>query len=207
MKINDASRSSGLSRDMIRYYEKIGLLSPSRLPNGYRDYTDDDLYLLTVVKYLSNLGVPLKRISKAFETGQTGLLEEDLRSEIDHLNLLKNAQGMCDKLIVGVTVDELVSYKGKQAVIPFLDHIDETAEAIGGQYVLSRKPNPANVAVSTDPDIIREEIGKTVQICLKYRCPCDITLKDISTVGYKPQNLIVWAETASSVLDEFYGEA
>ena len=90
MKINDASRSSGLSRDMIRYYEKIGLVSPSRLPNGYRDYTDDDLYLLTVIKYLSNLGVPLKRISKAFETGQTNILEEDLRGEIDHLNQLKS---------------------------------------------------------------------------------------------------------------------
>lgn len=43
---------------------------------------------------------------------------------IGHLNLLKNAKGMCDKLIVGVTVDELVSYKGKQAMIPFEDRIE-----------------------------------------------------------------------------------
>ena len=43
---------------------------------------------------------------------------------IGHLNLLKNARGMCDKLIVGVTVDELVSYKGKQAMIPFEDRIE-----------------------------------------------------------------------------------
>ena len=28
---------------------------------------------------------------------------------IGHLNLLKNARGMCDKLIVGVTTDELVT--------------------------------------------------------------------------------------------------
>jgi len=38
---------------------------------------------------------------------------------IGHLNLLKNAKGLCDKLIVGVTTDELVSYKNKRAVIPF----------------------------------------------------------------------------------------
>lgn len=43
---------------------------------------------------------------------------------IGHLNLFKNAKGMCDKLIVGVTVDELVSYKGKQAMIPFEDRIE-----------------------------------------------------------------------------------
>ena len=43
---------------------------------------------------------------------------------IGHLNLLKNAKGMCDKLIVGVTVDALVAYKGKQAMIPFEDRIE-----------------------------------------------------------------------------------
>lgn len=43
---------------------------------------------------------------------------------IGHLNLLKNAKGMCDKLVVGVTVDELVEYKGKNAMIPFEDRIE-----------------------------------------------------------------------------------
>lgn len=43
---------------------------------------------------------------------------------IGHLNLFKNAKGMCDRLVVGVTVDELVAYKGKQAMIPFEDRIE-----------------------------------------------------------------------------------
>lgn len=43
---------------------------------------------------------------------------------IGHLNLLKNAKGMCDYLVVGVTVDELVAYKGKKAMIPFEDRIE-----------------------------------------------------------------------------------
>ena len=43
---------------------------------------------------------------------------------VGHLTLFKNAKGLCDKLIVGVTVDELVSYKGKNAVIPFQDRIE-----------------------------------------------------------------------------------
>lgn len=43
---------------------------------------------------------------------------------IGHLNLLKNAKGMCDRLIVGVTIDELVHYKGKSALIPFEDRME-----------------------------------------------------------------------------------
>ena len=45
---------------------------------------------------------------------------------VGHLNLLKNAKGMCDKLVVGVTVDDLVKYKGKEAFIPF----NERAEIV-----------------------------------------------------------------------------
>jgi glycerol-3-phosphate cytidylyltransferase len=43
---------------------------------------------------------------------------------IGHLTLLKNAKGLCDRLIVGVTVDELVAYKNKTAVIPFAERLE-----------------------------------------------------------------------------------
>jgi glycerol-3-phosphate cytidylyltransferase len=43
---------------------------------------------------------------------------------IGHLNLLKNAKGLCDKLIVGVTIDELVTYKYKKAIIPFEERLE-----------------------------------------------------------------------------------
>jgi glycerol-3-phosphate cytidylyltransferase len=44
---------------------------------------------------------------------------------IGHLNLLRNAKMMCDKLVVGVTVDEIIpGNKGKHAVIPFTERLE-----------------------------------------------------------------------------------
>lgn len=56
---------------------------------------------------------------------------------IGHLNLLRNAKGMCDKLIVGVTTDELVSYKNKKSVIP---HNERMEIVRANQYVDSVVP-------------------------------------------------------------------
>tara|TARA_B110000091_G_scaffold148206_1_gene157868 strand:+ start:1037 stop:1462 length:426 start_codon:yes stop_codon:yes gene_type:complete len=43
---------------------------------------------------------------------------------VGHVNLLRNARGMCDKLVVGVTTDELVSYKNKKSVISFEERME-----------------------------------------------------------------------------------
>ena len=43
---------------------------------------------------------------------------------IGHLIMLKNAKSLCDRLIVGVTTDDLVSYKGKKAIIPFEERLE-----------------------------------------------------------------------------------
>ena len=70
--------------------------------------------------------------------------------------------------------------------------------------MLSRKPNPANVAICTDPELIKSETEETVKACLAHGCPDDIVLKDISTVSHRPENLIVWAQTVNDVLDQYY---
>lgn len=43
---------------------------------------------------------------------------------VGHVKILQNAKSLCDKLIVGVTVDDLVKYKNKKAVIPFEERIE-----------------------------------------------------------------------------------
>lgn len=62
---------------------------------------------------------------------------------IGHLNLLRNARSMCDHLIVGVTSDELVSYKYKRAVIPFKERMEiirciQYVDTVVGQYDMDK---------------------------------------------------------------------
>lgn len=62
---------------------------------------------------------------------------------IGHLNLLKNAKAMCDKLIVGITTDELVAYKGKRALIPYEDRAEivrsiKYVDAVVPQYNMDK---------------------------------------------------------------------
>ena len=60
--------------------------------------------------------------SNKFEIGYTtGVFD---LFHVGHLRLLKRAKEKCIKLIVGVTTDELVSYKYKKAVIPFEERLE-----------------------------------------------------------------------------------
>jgi choline-phosphate cytidylyltransferase/glycerol-3-phosphate cytidylyltransferase len=43
---------------------------------------------------------------------------------VGHVRVLKNASAMCDRLIVGVTNDDLVLYKNKKPVIPFHERLE-----------------------------------------------------------------------------------
>ncbi len=63
MNISHASKQSGVSTKTIRYYESIDLIPPAnRLPNGYRDYTDNDVSTLQFIQRARNLGFTLKDV-------------------------------------------------------------------------------------------------------------------------------------------------
>ena len=128
--------------------------------------------------------------------------------EVDYLlSVAKRFQytyyGCCEPLDDKISVLKKIPNLRKIGCSPWAS-VEKCAEQIGGDYVLSRKPNPAYVAISTDPDVVRNEIEETVKACIKYGCAYDYVLKDISTVSGRPENLIVWARTVSEVLDKYY---
>ena len=56
MNIGTVSERSGLPAKTIRYYEDIGLISPDRRDNGYRDYSMDDVHRLRFLQRSRSLG-------------------------------------------------------------------------------------------------------------------------------------------------------
>lgn len=130
--------------------------------------------------------------------------------EVDYLHSVADRfaytyYGCCEPLDDKISKLKKIKNLRKLGCSPWAS-VEKCAEQIGGDFVLARKPNPANVAICTDPEVIRRETEETVKACIKYGCPYDIVLKDISTVSNRPENLIVWAQAVSDVLDKYYDE-
>lgn len=76
--IKEAEALTGISRQNIRYYEKMGLLNPKRdAGNGYRKYDEEDIERLKAILLFRKLDMPLEEIHKLLDC------EIDLQQALD----------------------------------------------------------------------------------------------------------------------------
>lgn len=111
--------------------------------------------------------------------------------------------GCCEPLDNVLPMLKSIPNMRKIGVSPWAN-VQACAEQIRGDYVYSRKPNPAFVAGNFSAEAVREETEATIAACRRYGCPTEIILKDISTVSYNPHSLTQWASTVQAVLDQYY---
>lgn len=65
MKIGEASKRSGVSSKMIRYYESIGLLAAApRHDNTYRDFGPEEIHTLRFIHRARSLGFSMEEIAR-----------------------------------------------------------------------------------------------------------------------------------------------
>ncbi len=63
LKIGEVCQRVGLSIRTVRYYEEVGLLTPTdRSPGGFRLYSEDDVRRLEVLKGMKPFGLTLEEI-------------------------------------------------------------------------------------------------------------------------------------------------
>lgn len=82
MRISEIVSKSGMSKDTIRFYEKKGLIKVGRTNsewNNYKEYTDEVLEHLLLIKKAKGFGFTLNEISEL-------------------LSLMKNNQATCEIL-------------------------------------------------------------------------------------------------------------
>ncbi|MFO7900939.1 MAG: hypothetical protein R6V58_18010 [Planctomycetota bacterium] len=107
--------------------------------------------------------------------------------------------GCCDSLDGRMDEVRMIPNVRKVSMSPWVDQ-ERGAEEIGGDYVYSRKPNPALVAPDRfDGGAVRADLIETREICKRHGCPLELILKDISTVRYEPRRLFEWGRIAMEV--------
>ncbi len=102
MKVAQLAQATGVSSDTVRYYARIGLLTPTRDPsNGYKAFNGADLSRLKFIRHAQELGLTLKEVRAVLAEAEAGespcpLVRDlvarhldDLRSKIDALKSLE----------------------------------------------------------------------------------------------------------------------
>ena len=85
--IQDVSNKTGLSTHTLRYYEKEGLISDvERSQGGFRQYTDEDLERLGLIRCLKNTGMSIQEIARFVQLTHEGdhTLEERVELLREH---------------------------------------------------------------------------------------------------------------------------
>ena len=92
MTIKEVEQRTGLPRSVVRFYEKEGLIAPRRGgENGYRDYQEEDVALLTRIAFLRSLDVPIETIARVL--GGQASLADVAATQADALREKQHAAG------------------------------------------------------------------------------------------------------------------
>ncbi len=107
MKIGELAKRVGLTRDTLRFYEKIGLFKPQRSSSGIRDYCDEDIDRLRVIICFKDSGIPLEDIKQYLALVDHGPGNEEERLAI----LIKSKKRLQETLEKLKKTMDLLDYK------------------------------------------------------------------------------------------------
>lgn len=134
LKIGALAKATGVTIDTVRYYERIGLLSPeSRTDAGYREYAPETVKRLRFVRKAQRLGFSLEEIAELLVFGSSPestagdilqITEQKIaeqKTEIDELTQLRDS-------LVHLALD--CTGEGPVQECPILNHFYDESDAV-----------------------------------------------------------------------------
>jgi hypothetical protein len=110
--------------------------------------------------------------------------------------------GCCEPLDRKIDLMKKIPNLRKISISPWND-LERVVKEVGGDYVLSRKPNPAIfIDDAWNPQKARDELKEVLDRAGKG-CHIEFIMKDISTVRYGPERLWEWETIAMDVCEGF----
>ncbi len=104
LTVNGVIKATGLSRETLRYYEKMELLNPQRrATNGYRVYVADDLERLEFIFRTKKAGFTIRKIRELLNLKKSvnatcrlgrDMANEQIRLVDERIAALKDVRGI-----------------------------------------------------------------------------------------------------------------
>ena len=201
-----AARFTEITEGRFRQYEELGLLDPDQILVHCTVAVTDQLPSDDFGGKVRRKDVWGRCAAQIF-----GSVSPAMHDEFD-LAYNEKTFGECGLLYYGccepmdLKIDILRKrFKNlrKVSITPWANP-ERAAEAMGSDLVMAAKPNPANISSAKfNPKPVEDEMVGYLEACKRHGTTCEFVLKDVSTIGNTPENLTLWAETASGVIDRY----
>lgn len=122
MLINEVCKSTGLTKKAILYYEKENFISPKKLSNGYRDYSNEDIKILQEISLYRKLDISVKDIMTILKSkDKIEILnriviekeQKEIRLKIDKIHLERLIEGDMSINEISRLNDEIIQEEKK----------------------------------------------------------------------------------------------
>lgn len=116
---NEIQNKTGLTRKAIEYYEEKGLIKPLKSENGYRDYSKEDMKILSKISLFRKVGLSIFEIKECLSSNGNSLSSilrrkqhqldiEQKKKEVIELIVKKESQTLIDDKIALSEAEESI---------------------------------------------------------------------------------------------------
>jgi DNA-binding transcriptional MerR regulator len=120
MRIGELARRAGTTTRALRFYESQGLLTAQRSANGYREYGEDDLRLVSEIRTLQEVGLSLDDTRPFVECLRAGHSTGDscagsievYQRKLDEVNACLDRLAQVRSALLGKLADALPRHTG-----------------------------------------------------------------------------------------------